>query len=53
MSSIKDTKDFILDTELVFKTDLLDKMNNPNIKIIKSQNKFCCIDFVFEVRLAF
>jgi len=45
MCSIKDTKDFILDTELVFKTDLLDKMNNPNIKIIKSQNKFCCIDF--------
>ena len=38
-------KEIIIDTELVFKTELMDKMRNDYLLMIKSQNKFCCIDF--------
>ena len=39
------SKEILLDTELLFKTELMDKMDNPNVLMLKSQNKFCCIDF--------
>ncbi len=38
-------KEIIIDTELIFKMELMDKMRNDYLLMIKSQNKFCCIDF--------